>query len=195
VIWPQSDAHRPVASENGKHVIKLLLNGAWRSVVIDHLLPRTRNSHLPLHATTHPAASPSGKSIGPAWVPLILKAYYKAHGGYSLAGSNPAPDVYNLTGWIPERIGLRDGFQREKEWRRVKQGWDHGNVIVTLGTGSRQNLSEGLIPYHAYAVLGTLAESSPGIRIAYYQISQKRRTEKECSRCMIRERQNITRKV
>lgn len=153
-IWPRQMPNRPIPSENGRHVIKLLLNGAWRSVVIDHLLPRTKTTHVPLHATTHPATSPSNRSIGPPWLPLILKGYYTAHGGYSLTGSNPAPDVYNLTGWIPERIGLRDGFQREKEWRRVKEGWDKGNVIVTLGTGSRQNVSEGLIPYHAYAVLG-----------------------------------------
>ena len=85
-----------------------------------------------------------------------MKGYYRAHGGYSLAGSNPAPDVYNLTGWIPERIGLKDGFQREKEYKRIKAGWDQGDVIVTLGTGSPQNLSEGLIPFHAYAVLGEL---------------------------------------
>lgn len=156
-ILPKSAGGSPSRSENGRHVVKLLLNGCWRSVLIDSLLPHSRSTGLPLHATSHPAVTPErplASSVGPAWIPLLLKGYFKAHGGYSLRGSNPAPDVYTLTGWIPERIGLRDGFQREKEWRRVKEAWDGGNVIVTLGTGSRGSCGDGLVPYHAYAVLG-----------------------------------------
>jgi calpain-7 len=57
-------------------------------------------------------------------------------GGYDIRGSDPSPDVYAFTGWIPERMRLRDGsFQREKEWSRVWEGWRKGDLMVTLGTG------------------------------------------------------------
>jgi calpain-7 len=83
----------------------------------------------------------------------LLKAYFLCHGGYSLRGSNPAPDIYAVTGWIPERISLREGFQREKEWRRILSGFQRGEVLVALGTG--KNVRTGLVPLHAYGVLGT----------------------------------------
>lgn len=53
--------------------------------------------------------------------------------------------------WIPERIGLKEGFQREKEWKRMKEAWHQGNVMVSLGTGSK--VSEGLVKLHAYGVI------------------------------------------
>ncbi|KAI9632395.1 calpain-like protease palB/RIM13 [Dioszegia hungarica] len=160
-LYPQSGAYQPRQSENGKHILKLLLNGEWRGVIIDSLLPRSATSHLPLHATSQrlSTAHETGgtPSIGPPWIPLALKAYFLAHGGYSLRGSNPAPDIYAFTGWIPERISLREGFQREKEWKRVYSAWTRGEVLVTLGTG--KEAERGLIPLHAYAVLDVKEEA------------------------------------
>lgn len=89
-------------------------------------------------------------------VPLVLSAYFLTHGGYSLRGSNPAPDIYALTGWIPERLSFREGFQREKEWRRISEAWDRGDVLVTIGTGEKAE--DGLVKLHAYAVLGESSE-------------------------------------
>lgn len=60
--------------------------------------------------------------------------------------------MYALTGWIPERISLREGFQREKEWRRISAAWGRGEVLVTLGTG--EEVGAGLVPLHAYGVVG-----------------------------------------
>ena len=99
------------------------------------------------------AAPTSGRRDHPLpWLPLVSKAYFKVHGGYSMRGSNPAPDIYEMTGWIPERLDLNDAFQREKEWERLYEGWKTGIVLVTLGTGDRPG--NGLISLHAYAVLG-----------------------------------------
>ncbi len=139
---------RPARSENAKHVVKLLLNGAWRSVVVDALLPRSTTSHRPLHIT----ARQGDDHLGPAWIPIAVKGYFKALGGYSVPGSDPAPDVYAFTGWIPERLTLASGFQREKEWRRLHAAWGRGSVIVTLGSG--RDAAPGLVPLHAYGVTG-----------------------------------------
>lgn len=134
-------------------MVQLLIS----QVIIDSLLPRTVDTHQPLHATSQildiSVQNPTRDSlIGPPWIPLALKAYFHAHGGYSLPGSNPAPDIYAFTGWIPERISLREGFQREKEWHRVYAAWREGQVMATLGTG--KDVSRTLIPLHAYAILG-----------------------------------------
>lgn len=156
---------RPRPSENAKHVVKLLLNGAWRGVVVDALLPQSASTGAPLHITTTThrhhnttptATTPTATTFAqttPAWLPLAVKGYFKALGGYSIPGSNPAPDVYAFTGWIPERLDLTTGFQREKEWARVHAAWLKGSVIVTLGTG-RDAEARGLVKHHAYGVVG-----------------------------------------
>ncbi|KLT45989.1 calpain-like protease palB/RIM13 [Cutaneotrichosporon oleaginosum] len=146
-LYPQAVSGRPARSENAKHVVKLLLNGAWRSVVVDALLPRS-SAHKPLHIT----ARQGNDHLGPAWIPLAVKGYFKALGGYSIPGSDPAPDVYAFTGWIPERLTLASGFQREKEWSRLQRAWARGSVIVTLGSG--HDAAPGLVPLHAYGVTG-----------------------------------------
>jgi calpain-7 len=133
----------------------LLLNGAWRGVIIDALLPYSATTSKPLHATTQPISSHS-KSIGPPWIPLATKAYYKALGGYTIRGSDPGPDIYAFTGWIPERLSLKEGFQREKEWRRIYKAWSEGKVLVTLGTG--KVVQRDLVPFHAYGVIGLREE-------------------------------------
>lgn len=116
-------------------------------MVIDALLPRSTNGK-PLHIT----AQRDGDELGPAWIPIAVKGYFKALGGYSIPGSDPAPDVYAFTGWIPERLSLNSGFQREKEWNRLHEAWGKGWVIVTLGSGSQ--VAPGLVPLHAYGVTG-----------------------------------------
>jgi len=88
-----------------------------------------------------------------------VKGYFKALGGYSIPGSNPAPDVYAFTGWIPERLDLSSGFQREKEWNRIYKAWRAGQVIVTLGSG-RAGEEKGLVKLHAYGVVGRYESQS-----------------------------------
>lgn len=69
-----------------------------------------------------------------------------------MRGSDPAPDIYAITGWIPERLSLKEGFQREKEWNRIYTAWKKGHVLVTLGTG--KVVGAGLVALHAYGVIG-----------------------------------------
>ncbi|WWC60071.1 uncharacterized protein I303_102634 [Kwoniella dejecticola CBS 10117] len=157
-LYPQDDHGRARRSDNGKHVLKLLLNGAWRKVVFDALLPHTPNKN-PLYTTCHPLyPSVPASSSGVPWVPLALKGYFKVFGGYSLKGSNPAPDIYAYTGWIPERLSFRDGFQREKEWSRIYTRWKNGEVMLSLGTGDQ--VSEGLVRLHAYGVVALREEET-----------------------------------
>lgn len=49
---------------------------------------------------------------GKLWVSLVEKAFLKVnHGGYDLVGNNPSRDLYSLTGWLPEKVPLRNFFE------------------------------------------------------------------------------------
>lgn len=88
-----------------------------------------------------------------AWVPLAEKAYMKLHAGYAFPGSIPSIDLYNLTSWIPERVQFASSsFQRERTWRRIKEGFDRGTCLLSLGTGPSVKGGLGLVPLHAYGI-------------------------------------------
>ena len=125
--------------------------------VVDSLLPHRAADLHPLYPVPYNLSQSSSSNAAVrkselAWVPLALKAYFKAHGGYAIRGSSPSADIYAMSGWIPERFDLRTDFKRETQWRRLREVWDVGHVIATLGTG--RVVSDGLIPLHAYAILG-----------------------------------------
>nr|ODN98585.1 calpain-like protease palB/RIM13 [Cryptococcus depauperatus CBS 7855] len=150
-LFPQDSRGFPRYSRNGKHILKLLLNGAWRRITFDSLLPYSKKNSAPLYTGFHSQQPDSTAYIRSPWIPLALKGYFKAHGGYSLMGSSPGSDIYEFTGWIPERLNLKDGFKREKEWYRMKEAWLQGDVMVSLGTG--EEVREGLVKRHAYGVV------------------------------------------
>ncbi|KAK4687428.1 calpain-7, partial [Tremellales sp. Uapishka_1] len=165
-IIEQWQTCRQVMDQRGVAKCKYRYNGTdlWLTIErlshsqipIDALLPISSTSHRPLVATCYSSFSPSSTL---AWFPLLCKAYVKVLGGYTIPGSNPSPDIYAFTGWIPERISLGAGFQREKEWRRVQAAWTDGTVLITLGTGeSVQNNS--LVSRHTYGVAAELFEEN-----------------------------------
>ncbi|KAL7419785.1 cysteine protease [Cryptotrichosporon argae] len=160
-LYPQDAYGYPRKSQNGKHVAKLLFNGVWRSATVDSCLPSTAEG--PLYITAHEATSDSpgvSSSLAaqtPPHIPLLSKAYLAALGGYDIPGSSPCDDIYAFTGWVPERQSMRHGFQREKTWRRVRDAWGRGEVLVSLGTGKRAGARRAggrrLVSFHAHAVL------------------------------------------
>lgn len=83
-------------------------------------------------------------------------------GGYDFPGSNSGTDLLALTGWIPEHVFLQsDDMVSTGLWRRIHKAWDHGDVLITLGTGrisKREEQELGLVGEHDYAVLGLKEE-------------------------------------
>ena len=144
-IFPQENG-QPVINPSGRYCIRLYLNGCWRRVLIDTMLP----------------FSNSGKILGSysadkseLWVSLIEKAYMKVMGGYDFPGSNSSIDLNALTGWIPERKSLKEKNAINIH-QVLQERMKSGQVLATMATGELSDELEtksGLVPTHAYALL------------------------------------------
>ncbi|KAJ2741165.1 cysteine protease [Coemansia sp. BCRC 34301] len=146
-MYPRGHLGMPVYNPSGKYMVKLFVNGLWRRVVIDDLLPVAENSKL---LCTYSDAS----DIGPS---LMEKAFLKVMGGYDFPGSNSSTDLHVLTGWIPEHVFIQDqAFDADRTWMRMSEASSRGDVLLTIATGEMSGdvaSALGLVPSHAYAVL------------------------------------------
>ncbi|KAL1730986.1 hypothetical protein EV714DRAFT_283704 [Schizophyllum commune] len=144
---------------NGRFDLRLLFNGCWRRIVIDDKLPRDAPTNrlicLSCISTTNRVQRAEFELL---WPSILEKGYMKLMGGYDFPGSNSSVDLYALTGWIPEQIDIHSPhFVQERTWNRLKQDFDCGDCLITLGTGTREGLSwQGslLLGAHDYPVTG-----------------------------------------
>lgn len=156
-IYPHdTQKQEPVFSENGKYIVRLNFNGAYRYVTIDDRLPVSKTRRM-LHILDR-----NNPSL--IWPALLEKAYLKARGGYDFPGSNPGTDLWMLLGWIPEQVLLQDEeTEIEDVWRSVRQCFQQGRVLLTAGTGTMTRRTErglGLASRHAYAILDLKEENN-----------------------------------
>ncbi|TGZ79892.1 cysteine proteinase [Ascodesmis nigricans] len=155
ILYPHDEKGDNIPSPSGKYVVKLFINGCWRKVIIDDLLPVSKSTRS-LYVTCRNNPSVYGHA-------LIEKAYLKVMGGYDFPGSNSGTDLLALTGWIPEHVFLQsEDLIQSTLWRRMVTSWNTGDVLITLGTGrltQREENELGLIGEHDYAVLDLKEEN------------------------------------
>ena len=150
-VFHPFDKERDLAmiSKNGKYIARLNFNGCYRKVVIDDRLP-TSSTNRVIHVVDR-------NNPGLLWPALIEKAYLKVRGGYDFPGSNSGTDLWILTGWIPEQVFLQgDDMEPDRFWERISNGFNFGDVLITMGTGKMSSKTErdlGLAGEHDYAVL------------------------------------------
>jgi len=154
LIYPQNKRGEPIYNPSSKYMIKLFINGVYRKVIIDDLLPADCYMGL--------LCSYSSNS-NEYWISLLEKAYLKVMGGYDFPGSNSSIDLQALTGWIPDRIDLDDksnekgkSFDGAKTMKNLSDKFHSGHVLITVATGDltdEQSERTGLVPSHAYALL------------------------------------------
>lgn len=146
-LFPQNSKGEPIISPSGKYMVRLHVNGVWRKVVIDDKLPVGKGGGRSLLCSY-------SNNPGELWISLLEKAYMKVMGGYDFPGSNSAVDMHTLTGWIPERLPVRECT--DGAWKALWRNMHQGLVLVTLGTGGMTETEEsrcGLASRHAYALL------------------------------------------
>jgi hypothetical protein len=98
----------------------------------------------------------SCKDSNETWLPLMEKAYAKAHGDYqAIEGGFAGEGVEDLTGGIATYIASEDVLDKNKLWSELLQV----NDKFLFGCGSRQGRDydpaddEGFVRGHAYTVL------------------------------------------
>jgi calpain-7 len=125
LIYPQKNG-MPTASVNGKYFVKLFVNGTFRKVVVDDTIILDSQTSQPISLTTF-----QNKAI---WPSIVEKAVYKIYNCESMClKTNPSLEVYHLSGWLPEKIALKDISDKAKLWGRLKENFEDGNVILSIG--------------------------------------------------------------
>jgi hypothetical protein len=132
----------------------------------------------------------SCKDSNETWLPLLEKAYAKAHGDYqAIEGGFAGEGVEDLTGGIATYIASEDVLDKDKLWAELLQV----NDKFLFGCGSRQGRDndpaddEGFVRGHAYTVLAAKEIDKPKNIIeeeerqaikAGRKYTEKKRTEK-----------------
>lgn len=90
------------------------------------------------------------------WLPLIEKAYAKAHGDYyAIEGGFASEAIEDLTGGVGVVINPEDIMDKERFWcEQLSQV----NKKYLFGGGSKSTATQGVVGGHAYAVLRTWEE-------------------------------------
>ncbi|XP_014242151.1 calpain-7-like isoform X2 [Cimex lectularius] len=150
IIFPRKKNRQPIYNPSGKYMVKLMINGVQRKVIIDDRLPVNKKNQLLSSFSTRK---------GELWISLLEKAYMKVMGGYNFPGSNSNIDLHALTGWIPERILIQNEeevFNAEATFRMLSQRLKRGDLLLTVATPEMTQTEAdraGLVSLHAYAVL------------------------------------------
>jgi len=136
----------------GCHEVRLFLDGRWVAYLLD--------SNFPMAAPDkQKRRDETGLAFGRAadyqlWVPLVEKAYARAHGSYkAISGGQVAEAMLDLTGCPTESINFRvPGFDKELFWCRLLSFLE-ARFPIGCGTSAETVEELGLVGQHAYSVL------------------------------------------
>lgn len=141
--------------------LRLFMDGEWKSIEIDDLLPVTsqpRRENLAFETKLAFCRCGSATGEQQLWASLVEKAYAKCHGSYqAISGGQVAEALLDLTGAPTEMIYLGDDqFDSEWMWARLKA---YVRLGFPMGCGTNnaegsESLKEvGLVGGHAYSIL------------------------------------------
>ena len=137
----------------GYMVFQFFINGEWKSVIIDTLLPYSSKTKKLIFASC----------VNPEefWVPLIEKAYAKLHKNYEALNGGKIPDsMVDLSGGIAEKYTLTDEkvkAQKSQLWQKIKTGnklqYFMGCSAKDKSKSSDQSSGQGIVYNHAYGIM------------------------------------------
>lgn len=104
LIYPQDEEGVPLYNPNGKYIIKLFVQGRWRQIIIDDVVPVGFAMHgMNVYAPVLPS-SPNPNVI---WPQLLAKGLMRAF--QDDLGLNTLSCITALTGWLPYQMPLSWG--------------------------------------------------------------------------------------
>ena len=127
---------------------------SWDNMAWEWLPKEMRQKLLKGQRTLYFSSCKQGEET---WLPLIEKAYAKAHGDYqAIEGGSAGEGIEDLTGGVNVSLNPEDILDRDRLWNELTQV----NEAFLFGCGSPREESEneeshgpGLVSGHAYTVL------------------------------------------
>jgi hypothetical protein len=137
---------------SGCHEIRLFIDGRWTGALLDSFFPKAAPNKQRRQDET-------GLAFGRAserqlWVPLLEKAYARAHGAYkSISGGQVSEAMLDLTGCPTETVSFRTpGFDKDLFWATLLS-FVQAQFPIGCGTNAETVEELGLVGQHAYSVL------------------------------------------
>ncbi|CAK1367505.1 unnamed protein product [Cercospora beticola] len=97
------------------------------------------------------------------WLPLIEKAYAKAHGDYfAIEGGFASEGIEDLTGGVAVILNPEDIMDKDRFW---KEQLSRVNERYLFGGGSKPTGTKGFIGGHAYAVLDKYEDPDSDLKL------------------------------
>lgn len=100
LIYPQDKDGMALFNPHGKYIVKLFIQGAWRQVLVDDVVPV--GIAAPGSGAVHAPVLPSSSLPGTIWPQLLTKALLTAYQGDMQ--EKVLPVITALTGWIPLQL-------------------------------------------------------------------------------------------
>lgn len=86
------------------------------------------------------------------WLPLMEKAYAKAHGDYNaISGGWSGEAVEDMTGGVTTTIATKRVLRKQALWKELSQ--DVGDFVFALSAIGRAASTSGVVLGHAYSIL------------------------------------------
>lgn len=170
-------------------------DGEWASTVVDdNLYLRAsdfRDTYVDMYDPTgekarrHRLQSQTGSEAlyfghctdpNETWLPLLEKAYAKAHGDYNaIAGGWSGEAVEDMTGGVTTTVATKRVLRKDRLWRELALGdGDFVFALSALGSAlgfSASRSASGVVLGHAYSILRATEEvDEDGTRLRLVQI-------------------------
>jgi len=123
LIHPQDEEGMPLYNPHGKYIVKLFVQGKWRQVLIDDVVPVGYAMH---GNNTYASLLPCSQDINIIWPQLLAKALIQAF--QDDLNMPVLPCITALTGWVPYQLPL--------SWSAL-QGLKAVRTFCTLQTSSQ----------------------------------------------------------
>lgn len=104
------------------------------------------------------------------WLPLMEKAYAKAHGDYNaIAGGWSGEAVEDMTGGVTTTVATKRVLRKERLWKEL--AYTDGDFVFSLSALGLPISSSGVVLGHAYSILRATEEvDEDGSRVRLVQV-------------------------
>ena len=142
----------------GYYEVCLFIEGEWQIVIVDDYFPVFKNKK------TLYFSKPNGKEL---WAILLEKAWAKVNGGYRNTISGKENDALSALTSFPSQRYNASSMSKDELWNLILQSDKSNNVMCATTINEESIKNQGLVPLHAYTLVGALILEDKEYKINY----------------------------